>query len=77
RQKLVQLRNEVDAGIARAETAEAHGKTLEHTVLERDHKIKSLTVHLDHAEDALEKSEANFKEASAKCVFAFSGRTID
>jgi hypothetical protein len=73
----VQLRNEVDAGIARAETAEAHGKTLEPTVLERDHEIKSLTVRLEHAEDALEKSEANFKEASAKCVFAFSGRTID
>ncbi|KAJ6530740.1 hypothetical protein B0H19DRAFT_1082456 [Mycena capillaripes] len=66
REKLVQLQNEVDAGIARAETAEAHGKTLEQTVLERDHEMKSLTVRLEHAEDAPEKSEANFEEASAK-----------
>ncbi|KAJ7771255.1 hypothetical protein DFH07DRAFT_768229 [Mycena maculata] len=59
--KLVQLQNEVNAGMARAETAEAHGKTLEQTVLERDHEIKSLTVRLEHAEDALEKSRGEFQ----------------
>ncbi|KAJ7306674.1 hypothetical protein DFH08DRAFT_824626 [Mycena albidolilacea] len=48
----------LDMRIARAETAEAHGKTLEQTVLERGHEVKSLTVRPEHAEDALEKSEA-------------------
>jgi tropomyosin len=64
----VQLRAEVDAAIERAETAEKKNKDLEQTVLERDHEVKSLGVRLEHAEDALEKSEAALKETTAKCV---------
>jgi hypothetical protein len=37
-------------------------------VLERDHEVKSLGVRLEHAEDALEKSETALKETTAKCV---------
>ncbi|KAJ7870529.1 hypothetical protein B0H13DRAFT_2280136 [Mycena leptocephala] len=66
REKLVQLRAEVDAAIERAETAEKKNKDLEQTVLERDHEVKSLGVRLEHAEDALEKSEAALKETTAK-----------
>ncbi|KAJ7870537.1 hypothetical protein B0H13DRAFT_2349132 [Mycena leptocephala] len=65
REKLVQLRAEVDAAIERAETAEKKNKDLEQTVLERDHEVKSLGVRLEHAEDALEKSEAALKETTA------------
>ncbi|KAJ7850955.1 hypothetical protein B0H13DRAFT_2674361 [Mycena leptocephala] len=70
REKLVQLRAEVDAAIERAETAEKKNKDLEQTVLERDHEVKSLGVRFD-AEDALKKSEAALKETMAKCVAFF------
>jgi hypothetical protein len=65
----VQLRAEVDAAIERAETAERKNKDLEQ--MERDHEVKSLGVRFEHAEDALEKSEAALKETMAKCVAFF------
>ncbi|KAJ6522345.1 actin filament-coating protein tropomyosin [Mycena vulgaris] len=66
RERLIQLRNDVDAAIERAETAEAKVKTLEQALLERDHEVKSLEVRLAQSDDAREKGEGGLAEATAK-----------
>ncbi|KAJ7057469.1 hypothetical protein C8F01DRAFT_769109 [Mycena amicta] len=66
REKLLQLRNEVDNAIARAEEAEAKNKALTQDVLDRDNEIKSLTVKLVDAEQRLEIAETDLKEKTDK-----------
>ncbi|KAJ7806304.1 hypothetical protein B0H14DRAFT_1575323 [Mycena olivaceomarginata] len=65
-QRLVQLRNEVDAATLRAETAEALAKEREQLLLERDNEIKSLTHKYGTSEEALEAAETALAEAKAR-----------
>ncbi|KAJ7724399.1 hypothetical protein B0H16DRAFT_1895526 [Mycena metata] len=66
RERLVQLRSEVDAATLRAETAEDKVKHLEQTLLEKDNDIKSLSHKLNTSEEALDKAEAGLREANEK-----------
>nr|GAT60564.1 predicted protein [Mycena chlorophos] len=66
REKLVQLRNDVDNAIARAEDAEGKNKHLTQELLEKENEIKSLTVRLEHAEATLEENDKELKEKTAK-----------
>lgn len=56
------LRVEADKAILRAEEAEAKNKTLEQSLLEKDHELLSLTHKLDLATDQLEKAEAELEK---------------
>ncbi|KAJ7167046.1 hypothetical protein C8R46DRAFT_1095879 [Mycena filopes] len=66
RERLVQLRGEVDTATLRAETAEEKVKHLEQTLLEKDNDTKSLQHKLDVSEEALDRAENGLREANEK-----------
>jgi len=67
REKMASLRVEADKAVLRAEEAEAKNKTLEQSLLEKDHEQLSLAHKLDLATEQLEKAEVElekYKKAS-------------
>ncbi|CAK5276877.1 unnamed protein product, partial [Mycena citricolor] len=66
RERLTNLRNDLDTQIARTEAAEAESKALKQTLLEKENEIKSLSHNLAIAEEKMEKMEGDLKEASEK-----------
>ncbi|KAJ7761825.1 actin filament-coating protein tropomyosin [Mycena metata] len=78
REKLNQLRTEADTANMRADKAEAKVKTLDQTILDNGHAIKSLQVRLQQAESALEKMEHTVLDCKSAKEEAETGRaTID
>ncbi|KAJ7509666.1 tropomyosin [Mycena galericulata] len=65
REKMTQLRVEVDAANARADEAEVKNKKYEQTLLEKDHEITSLQVKLENLDHDLAKAESVIAESKA------------
>ncbi|KAJ6480932.1 actin filament-coating protein tropomyosin [Mycena sanguinolenta] len=65
REKMTQLRAEVDAASARAEEAEAKNKKLEQLLLEKEHELKSANIKLQQLDSDLEKAEHSIADSKA------------
>lgn len=63
RERISQLKQEVDDTAARAEAAEAKNKTFEQEILQKDHEISSLSRKVGELEAELEDAEKKAKEA--------------
>jgi tropomyosin len=61
----MQLREEADSALTRAEDAEAKIKALEQTILEQEHEITSLRVQLSNVDEALGRAEDTVSDAKA------------
>ncbi|KAJ7799874.1 actin filament-coating protein tropomyosin [Mycena olivaceomarginata] len=65
REKMNQLRGEVEAATKRAEEAEAKNKNLQQLLLEKEHETKSLTIKLEQLDSQLEKAEHSIADSKA------------